>query len=193
MTLLDGLAEFAASLDTATLPPPVRASVAQRVLDIVGVSIAATALPTSAAVIAHAHEQGGAGHAWAIGAEAPLPAPSAAFVGGVLAHSLDYDDTHLPSVLHPSASVVPAAIAAAQYAGRSGSDVVSAIAAGLEICVRLGMAGYDAGARDSLYFRRGQHATSICGAIACAATAARLIGLGTDGIGHAMGLAVSMG
>ena len=44
--------------------------------------------------------------------------PQAAFVNGVLAHSLDYDDTHLPSVLHPSASVVPAALAAAEHAGR---------------------------------------------------------------------------
>ena len=36
-----------------------------------------------------------------------IPAPSAALVNGTLAHALDYDDTHLPSVLHPSASVVP--------------------------------------------------------------------------------------
>ncbi len=42
---------------------------------------------------------------------------SASFVNGVLAHSLDYDDTHLPSVLHPSASVVPAALAAAKLVG----------------------------------------------------------------------------
>jgi kynurenine formamidase len=41
----------------------------------------------------------------------------AAFGNGVLAHSLDYDDTHLPSVLHPSASVVPAALAAAERHG----------------------------------------------------------------------------
>ena len=45
----------------------------------------------------------------------------AAFVNGVLAHSLDYDDTHLPSVLHPSASVVPAALAAAEHAGADGA------------------------------------------------------------------------
>ncbi len=39
-----------------------------------------------------------------IGVPDRLPAALAAFVNGVLAHSLDYDDTHLPSVLHPSAS-----------------------------------------------------------------------------------------
>ena len=52
---------------------------------------------------------------WA--SERRSPANQAALVNGVLAHSLDYDDTHLPSVLHPSASVVPAALAAAEHAG----------------------------------------------------------------------------
>ena len=37
-----------------------------------------------------------------------MSAVEAAFVNGVLAHSLDYDDTHLPTILHPSASIVPA-------------------------------------------------------------------------------------
>ena len=50
--------------------------------------------------------------ATAVGVPDRVTAAQAAFVNGVLAHSLDYDDTHLPSVLHPSASVVPAALAA---------------------------------------------------------------------------------
>jgi 2-methylcitrate dehydratase PrpD len=43
-----------------------------------------------------------------------------------------------------------------------------------------------------VYFDRGQHATSICGTIGAAAGAARLLGLGADGITHAIGLATSM-
>ena len=58
--------------------------------------------------------QGGTPQAHAVGMAEPVPAALAAFVNGVLAHSLDYDDTHLPSVLHPSAAVVPAALAAAE-------------------------------------------------------------------------------
>jgi len=106
-------------------------------------------------------------------------------VNGVLAHSLDYDDTHLPSILHPSASIVPASLAAAELAGATGAQTIAAIAAGLEICVRLGMAGYDETTRNSMFFERGQHATSICGAIAGAASAAKLLGLDADGIAHA--------
>ena len=50
---------------------------------------------------------------------------SSRFVNGVLAHALDYDDTHLPSILHPSASVVPASLAVAEWQLEGGAaDVV---------------------------------------------------------------------
>jgi 2-methylcitrate dehydratase PrpD len=105
---------------------------------------------------------------------------------------LDYDDTHLPSVLHPSACVIPAALAAAEHAGADGRRTIAAIAAGLEICVRLGMAGYDDRSHTSLFFEHGQHATSICGTLGGAAAAALLYDLGADGVAHAIGLAASM-
>ena len=114
-------------------------------------------------------------------------------VNGTLAHVLDFDDTHLPSVLHPSASVVPAALAAAEAAGACGSDLVAAVAAGEEICNRLGMAGYLRQTGNSVFFAKGFHATSICGTVGAAAAAALLRGLDVDGVAAAMGIAASMG
>ncbi|WP_157574371.1 MmgE/PrpD family protein, partial [Nocardia jejuensis] len=110
-----------------------------------------------------------------------------------LAHAMDFDDTHLPSVLHPSASVVPAALAVAESVGAGGAALLDAIAAGVEITVRLGMAGYDDALGNSVFFERGLHATAICGAVGGAAAAAMLSGLSTEGIAHAMGIAASMG
>jgi 2-methylcitrate dehydratase PrpD len=190
VTEVERLAAFAA---TANVPGEIQAIVRERVLDVLGVSLAAVRLDTSAAVIDRARAMGGTPQAHAIGLREPVPTSSAAFVNGVLAHSLDYDDTHLPSILHPSAPVVPAALAAAELASATGQEMTRAIAIGLEICVRLGMAGYDQAARQSLYFERGQHATSICGAIAGAAAGALLLGEDAEGIAHAMGVAVSMG
>lgn len=190
-TLAERLASFAATTFADGPPADVVASVRQRVLDVLGLCVAAQALPTSQAILAHAAEQGGRGQASAIGLTERVPAASAAFVNGVLAHSLDYDDTHLPSVLHPSASVVPAALAAGEAAGASGRDVVAAIAVGLEIAVRLGMAGYDRDLGNSVYFEHGQHATSICGAMGAAAAAALLAGLGEQGVLHALGVTAS--
>ncbi|MEV0608972.1 MmgE/PrpD family protein [Polymorphospora rubra] len=191
-TLARRLADFAAGTGYDTLPGPVVDSVRKRILDILGLCVAAGPLPTSRAALAYVAEQGGRGQARVIGLAEPVPAALAAFGNGVLAHSLDYDDTHLPSVLHPSAAVVPAALAAAELAGASGRDTVAAVAVGLEVCVRLGMAGYDLKAGNSVFFEHGQHATSICGALGGAVAAGRLLGLSADGILDSLGVAASM-
>jgi 2-methylcitrate dehydratase PrpD len=192
-TLVERLGEFAVNARSGGVPSAVAGSVRQRILDIVGICAAAVSLETSQAALRFARSQGGVAEARAVGSPVLLPAGQAAFVNGVLAHSLDYDDTHLPSVLHPSSSIVPAVLAVAERTGTSGSDAVTAIAVGLEICVRLGMAGYDRRMRTSLFFERGQHATSICGTIGAAAGAALCSGLDANGVAHAMGIAASMG
>jgi 2-methylcitrate dehydratase PrpD len=192
LTLGQALARFAARTDYPTLPAPVVDSVKKRVLDTLGICVAASTLPTSGAARAYASDQGGTGQSHAVGMDGRMPATFAGFVNGVLAHSLDYDDTHLPSVLHPSASVVPAALAAAEATGAGGAETIAAIAVGLEVCVRTGMAGYDAASGTSVFFEHGQHATSICGALGSAVAAGMLYGLGEDGILHSLGLAGSM-
>jgi 2-methylcitrate dehydratase PrpD len=190
-TAVQRLAAFTVDARTS-VPDEVMASVRQRVLDVLGLQLAAAALETSRAAVRFVEDQGGIGAAHAVGLEGPAPAPWAAFVGGVLAHSLDYDDTHLPSILHPSASVIPAAMAAAEHAGATGAQTCRAVAAGLEVVIRLGMAGYDRKAHNSTFFEHGQHATSICGAVGSAAAAAALLGHGTAQVADAMGIAVSM-
>jgi 2-methylcitrate dehydratase PrpD len=191
-TLAQRLGEFAVRQTYERLPDEVRRSVRQRTLDTLGIMVAAAPLDTSRAVSDYATALGGRPEAHAVGVVTPLPAELAALVNGTLAHSLDYDDTHLPSVLHPSASIVPAALAVAEATDADGRTVTAAIAVGLEICVRLGMAGYDREARNNAYFHRGQHATSICGTIGAAASAAVLLGLDAEGVSHAIGVAVSM-
>jgi len=191
-TLAERIGAFAAATTFDRLPEEVVDSVRKRVLDILGICVAAAPLPTSRAARRFALDQGGRGQAHAVGIPEKLPAPLAAFVNGVLAHSLDYDDTHLPSVLHPSASVVPAALAVAEHTGADGRATIAAIACGLEVCVRIGMAGYDPDSGNSIFFEHGQHATSIAGALGGAVSAALLYGLGADGVTHALGVAASM-
>jgi 2-methylcitrate dehydratase PrpD len=192
-TLAQQLAGFAAALAGGDgLPVEVAHSVRQRTLDILGIAIAASSLDTSEAVRGYAVAESGRAEATAIGIPQPLPASLAALVNGTLAHSLDYDDTHLPSVLHPSASVVPAALAVAQAAGRSGRELLAAIAVGVEVCVRIGMAGYERATGANVYFDKGQHATSICGAIGSAVAAAMLLGLDEPRIVDALAISASM-
>ena len=191
-TLGRQLAAFAVRAAQDGVPEPVAASVRQRTLDILGLAVAAHRLETSAMILGHVLDQGGHAQATAVGLPDRVTAAQAALVNGVLAHSLDYDDTHLPSVLHPSACVVPAALAAGEHARASGETVVRAIAVGLEVAVRLGMAGYDEALGNSVYFEHGQHATSITGAMGAAVAASLAYGADEDGVLHALGLTASM-
>nr|BFE78225.1 hypothetical protein GCM10020093_008260 [Planobispora longispora] len=178
------LAEFAAGCRDDGLPAEVRGDVTGRVLDVFGNCLAAYAEPdgdAAPAVLRAVRRWGGTPEATAVGSGHRLPAPSAALVNGTLAHALDFDDTHLPSVLHPSAPVVPAALAAAEAAGADGAALTAAVAAGIEVCNRLGLASYLPGEPDSSFFARGQHATSICGAIGAAVAAALVSGLDAEG------------
>jgi 2-methylcitrate dehydratase PrpD len=192
------LAEFAHG---ASIPANLRKDVTERILDTVGNSFAgrAESLKLGAnepdlAVERAVRSWAEVGKATVIGSGAgPLPAVNAALINGTLAHALDFDDTHLPSVLHPSSSVVPAALAVAQEVDASPDELIHAIAVGIEICNRLGMASYIPEVGNSIFFEKGFHATSICGTIGAAAASAYLYGLNAEQISHAMGIAVSMG
>ncbi|TIC88074.1 MmgE/PrpD family protein [Nocardioides sp. GY 10113] len=195
-TLGAALADFAVAAYRDGVPDQVAASVRERVLDVLGLCVAAHRLETSAMIVDHVLDQGGHAQATIVGVPTRVTAAQAALANGVLAHSLDYDDTHLPSVLHPSASVVPAALAAAEHVGADGEQLVRAIAVGLEVAVRLGMAGYDAELGNSVFFEHGQHATSITGAMGGAVATSLLYGAdSTDAAAdvlHALGLTASM-
>ena len=136
---------------------------------------------------------GGEVQASVMGHSGRYPTASAALLNGTLAHALDFDDTHLPSVLHPSAAVVPAALAAAQVSGASGRDLLAAVAAGDELVVRVGMAGYDPDLGNSIFFEKGLHATSIAGTLGAALASAMVYGLGEEEIGHSLAISASMG
>jgi len=192
-TVVGRIARLADDVRRRGLPPHLRADVARRVLDVLGNSLAATRQPTAGTVAAVVREWGGPADATAIGTGLRLPAPSAALLGGTLAHSLDFDDTHLPSVLHPSSPVVPAALAVAEATGAPAPALLDAAGVGVEVAVRLGMGGYDHALGNSVFFERGQHATSICGAVGAAVAAAVVRGLDADGIAHAAAIAASMG
>ncbi|WP_084000229.1 MmgE/PrpD family protein [Actinomadura kijaniata] len=193
-TAVQELAAFAVGCRDRGVPPRVAGDVTGRVLDVLGNCLAGLAEGGSGeAVLVAVRDWAGTPRAGVVGTADRLPAPGAALVNGTLAHALDFDDTHLPSVLHPSASVVPAALAAAEETGAGGAELLAAVAAGIEICVRLGMASYLPEIRNSAFFERGQHATSICGTLAAAAAAALLYGLDAGGVADAIGVAASMG
>jgi len=184
------LGRFAEATSFDRLPTEVVDSVKLRVLDIVGICLAAAERGLADGVTELVAEEGGRPVATVVAADLRCSMAQAAFVNGTLAHSLDFDDTHLRSVLHPSASVIPAVLAVAEARGRSGAEAIAAAAAGIEITVRVGLGGLVAG-EGNVFFERGWHATSICGTLGSTAAAGKLLGLDAAGIAHALGIAAS--
>lgn len=187
------VAALAARVAREGLDDVLRADLAARTADLLGNALAARDEPPARAVGAVVAEWGGLGAATSLLDGARRPAPSSALVNGTLAHSLDFDDTHLPSVLHPSAAVLPAALAVAEAVGVSGPAYLDAAAVGVELTCRLGMAGYDEELGNSVFFEHGQHATAICGAVGAAVAAGMLRGLDADALTSVIGIAASMG
>jgi len=193
-TLSSRLADFAATAAADGTPEHVLEDTKRRVLDVLGNALAAHGDGAYRAAEGATIHIGGVPEATVIGGSSgPLPAASASLVNGTLAHSLDFDDTHLPSVLHPSASVIPAALAMGEAVGANGRRILDAAAVGNEICVRLGMAGYDSELKNSIFFENGFHATSICGTLAASVTAGLLLGFDADRLTDAIGIAASLG
>ncbi len=192
-TLLHQIANFAAGVRDGGIEADMLSDARRRVKDIVGIALAASGMEPARIVGEVVDAWGGKGQASVIGRPGKYPAASAALLNGTLAHALDYDDTHLPSVLHPSAAVVPAALAAGESAGASGRDILAAVAAGDELVVRVGMAGYDRELGNSIFFEKGLHATSIAGTLGAALAASMVYGLEEEMIGHAVAISASMG
>ncbi|ELZ51247.1 MmgE/PrpD [Halorubrum coriense DSM 10284] len=117
-----------------------------------------------------------------------LTPADAALANGALAHSLDFDDTHLPSSLHPGAPVIAAALAAAEGEGEEApADRFRAgVAAGYDVACTVGEAvGPDA------HYDRGFHVTATCGTFGAVAAAGVVRGLDADELRNAFGVAGS--
>lgn len=180
------LAAFASSLEFEAIPEEVITAAKLHILDIVGCALAAHGVGAADYVRAGALASGGLGKASVVGDSVSRSPGVAALANGGLAHALDFDDTHTPSICHISAVVVPAALAMAETAGASGRALLTAIVAGNEAVARIGSAAAPA------YMKTGFHPTSVCGVFGSTLAATHLRGLAEAPTTHALGIAGSM-
>lgn len=183
------LADFVAGISYETLPAEVRERVKALGLDLVGIMLRARNEAESTPPLIRAATSLGlaGGDCTVIGDASGYSPAGAAMLNGTLAHSLDFDDTHAPGSLHPSAPIVPAALAAAEMAGAHGKALIAAIVAGYEVQIRLSLA-----LDPAAHYDRGFHPTATCGAFGAAAAAGRLLKLDAAGHANAFGIVLSM-
>jgi len=178
------LARHAATLRYEMLPPALVDMIKQCVLDTLGVSIGASTLaPEARILVDYAKEQGGKPEATLLGFGGKVPAASAALVNGSLGHMLDYDD--LGESGHPSIVTIPVAFAVAEkLGGVTGRDLITAVAAGMDVMTRISRA-IDV---PDWTMAEGWFATQLLGFVAGAATAGRLLKLDPEQMENAIGI-----
>jgi aconitate decarboxylase len=106
----------------------------------------------------------------------------AALANGTAIHGFEIDDAHITSSLHPGAVTLPASLAVAEARQASGADLLTALATGYEVGLRVGIC---AGVSHST---SGYHVTGTAGALGAAAAAARLLKLSPLRAAHALGI-----
>jgi 2-methylcitrate dehydratase PrpD len=127
----------------------------------------------------------GAARANALGRAERMDAPHAALINGISSHVLDFDDTHLATLVHPSGPVMSALLAVAQHQPLSGRAFIDAIIAGIEIECRVALAVCPE------HYNAGWHVTATAGVFGAAAAAGRALGLDTQRMAWALGIAAT--
>ena len=181
------LAEFVHA--PPALPDAVRAAGRRSLLNMVGTAIGGSNEAAIRKLAALLPAFSGPAAASLIGRSERADALWAAYINAASANIFDFDDTHVPTVIHPSAPVAPAVLALAEMLAAEGKPIsgrrmIEAFVLGAEVTCRLGNALHP------VHYARGWHITSTCGAFGAALAAGRLLQLSpaqlVDALGHAL-------
>ena len=184
-TLSAQLSNFACGLTHDSIPPHVRERAKYLILDAVGVALASTTYDFARRVLNGIQGMAEDGACSVIGMPDKLPLRDAVLMNGVLIHGLDYDDSHLRAVLHPTVTAFITALGIAEKLNLSGRDLLTGYVLGVETVTRIGMAAKGG------FHHFGFHPTGLIGHFSCALTAGKLYGLTEPQLTMAQGLAGS--
>ncbi len=179
------LARFASELTWGDVPETTRAAARRTAGNVLGLAVGASRHEAVERALRALTGLGLTGSTSLLGRPERLAVAWAPLVNGLAMHVEDFDDTHLRTVLHPGAPVVPAALAVAELRGLSGQDVLTAVVVGVEVASRVG------NGLGTPHFDRGWHVTGTMGHLGAALAAGRLLGLTADQMRHALALAAT--
>jgi 2-methylcitrate dehydratase PrpD len=188
------VSEFICGTRLADLPQDVIGLGKKSILDGLGLALSGGASHLGELVRRHLSDLHlGPGPATVIGTGLKIAPRFAAFANGVGIHADDYDDTQLAVatdrvyglLTHPTAPVLPAALAMAEATGASGAQAMLAYHLGVEVECKISEA------IDPRHYQAGFHSTATCGTFAAAAASARLLGLDVEATQRALAIAGS--
>jgi 2-methylcitrate dehydratase PrpD len=179
------LAGFVAGSHWRDIPPAVRREGGRGLVNYVGCALGGCGDEAIGLAIRVLSPSFGPPQAGIIGRTERCDLLNAAFLNAASANVLEYDDTHLPTVMHPAAPVAPGLFALAEARGASGVQLVHAFILGVETSCLVG------NALMPHHYRRGAHITATCGIFGAAAATGKLIGLDPVRMNWALGHAAT--
>ncbi|NIA69392.1 MmgE/PrpD family protein [Pelagibius litoralis] len=138
MTIAQELAHFVS--ETTSVPQATREMAVSAVFDLMTAAIAGHESPGGRAARDAAQAIWGAGESAAWFSPVRLTITGAAFANSAAASMMDLDDGHRAAAGHPGACIIPAVLATAESCGADAERVLTAIALGYEIAIRIAAA-----------------------------------------------------
>jgi len=179
------LSDYIAGTPQRALPAEVVAKTKLHVLDTLAAMLSGSRLKPGALAAAYVNRVGGRPAATVIGTPIITSAVNAALANGMMGHADETDDSHLAGLFHPGCGIVPAALATAEQEGRSGTDLIRAVALGYDIGARVAPA---LGSRRSDTASHSTH--SLATLFGAAAAAAALLDLDAAQVRHVLSYTV---
>lgn len=179
------LAGFICTTPGRRLPEHIRHATCRAIANWLGCALGAIEDPSLVTVRRVTLGLAGKGHASIVGRRERIDPVNAALVNGLAANALDYDDMHAHTLIHPTGAVVAAALAVAEIRHAPGAALLSAVAAGIEIECRLGLALFPQ------HYDAGWHISSTLGTLGAAAAVSALLGLDAHRAEYALGIAAT--
>jgi 2-methylcitrate dehydratase PrpD len=170
------LARYMVQARSRELPPPVLKECKHRILDTLGAMISGARLKPGQMALQYVQSQGGVQEASVVASQFRTTAVNAALANAMCAHADETDDFEPVTKAHPGCSAVPAALAIGEKYGRSGTEMIRAVALGYDVCCRFLMALGPDLVRGT--HRSAEGTSSTFGALGGAASMARLDEMG---------------
>jgi len=176
------LARYAVTAAYADIPAAARHEAARSLLNWLGCAVGGSRHPAIDKTLAALLPFAASDQCTVLGRRERTDALHAALINGLSAHVLDFDDTHLRTLLHPSVPVASALLALGERQPVSGRDFLLAFIVGVEIECRIA---------NAIWFAHNSHwyITGTAGVFGAAAASARVLGLNEDQTTHALGIA----
>jgi 2-methylcitrate dehydratase PrpD len=185
MSVSARLGEFVATFHADAMPDAIRHEAKRSLLNFFGVALGGRIDPAGKIALRVIVPLAGKPEATVIGYTGRLDILNAAFMNALNANVLEFDDTHMPTVIHPTSPVAPPLLALAERERTSGRALLDAFVLGVEVACRAGTSVSPG------HYARGWHITATSGVLGAAAASARLAGLGPAETAHAIGIAAS--